>query len=141
MTKLYTPRLLALSAELAAFPLNGTYSHNAETRSRTCGSTLILGAECGPDGAVERLGMQVAACAIGQSSAAVMALEARGRSAADFERTLATIEAWLGHEGPMPDWPGIDALEPALPHPARHGALLLPWKAMSEALSSGAVTG
>lgn len=138
MSKLYTPRLLGLSAELSAFPLDKDFERGSETRSRTCGSTLMLGVDTDAHDAVQRLGMQVSACAIGQSSAAVMSLEARGRTAADFERALTIIETWLSGEGSIPDWPGFDALEPALPHPARHGALLLPWRAMSEALSSPA---
>lgn len=135
MSKLYTPRLLALSAELAAFPLTGPFQHTAETRSRTCGSTLLLGVDTGADGAVERIGMQVSACAIGQSSAAVMAQDAKGRPAGDFTATLASIEQWLAGEAPLPDWPGFDALEPAREHAGRHGALLLPWKAMAQVLS------
>lgn len=136
MSKLYTPRLLALSAQLAEFPLSRAYDLRSETRSRTCGSTLELGVDADENGAVQRLGLRVSACAIGQSSAAVMATEAKGRTASDFDRILESIQAWLAGKAPAPEWPGFDALEPALPHPARHGALLLPWKAMSEALSS-----
>lgn len=134
--KLYTPRLLSLAIELAAFPLTEDLPLTAEARSRTCGSTIMLGVLTGDGGVVERVGLQVSACAIGQSSAAIMAMDARGRTPEDFARALAAIDAWLGGEGSAPQWPGFDALEPALPHPGRHGALLLPWKAMVEALSS-----
>lgn len=138
--KLYSARLLSLAAELAEFPLAGSFQHNAETRSRTCGSTLALGVDCDTGGQVQRLGMQVTACAIGQASAAVMAKASLRRPQHDFASTLAQIEAWLAGEGGAPDWPGFDALEPALPHAGRHGALLLPWKAIAEALSSPAST-
>lgn len=139
--KLYSPRLLSLAAQLADFPLSGSFQHAAETRSRTCGSTLELGVDCDAGGHVQRLGMQVTACAVGQASAAVMANSALGRPPRDFAEILARIEAWLGGESSAPDWPGFDALEPALPHTGRHGALLLPWKACAEALSSPASTG
>lgn len=134
--KLYTPRLLALSAQLADFPLSGPFEHNAQARSRTCGSVIVLGVDLATDGGVARIGMQVTACAVGQSSAAVMAQDALGRSARDLAATRAGIAAWLAGEGPLPDWPGFDALEPALLHKGRHGALLLPWNAMTQALSS-----
>ncbi|MEM7778923.1 MAG: iron-sulfur cluster assembly scaffold protein [Pseudomonadota bacterium] len=137
-TKLYTPQLLSLSAELANYPLIDTYDRIAETRSRTCGSTLELGVSLDSNGQISRLGMQVTACAVGQSSAALMALASKGKSEADLRETLLAIEEWLGSMGPLPNWPGFDALEPALPHKARHGALLLPWKAMQQALSSQA---
>lgn len=136
MSKLYTPRLLALSADLARFPLTGDFQRTSQVRSRTCGGTLSLGVDCDSDGAVSSLGMQVAACAVGQSSAAIMAHDAKGRTLTDFANTLTSIEEWLAGEAPLPEWPGFDALESAHPFPARHGALLMPWKAIVEALSS-----
>ena len=139
--KLYSPRLLSLSAELARFPLTGTFQHTAEARSRTCGSTIELGLDLDAGGKVARIGMQVSACAVGQSSAAIMALVAQGRAPEEFSATIAKIEAWLAGASDLPDWPGFDALEPALPHAGRHGAILLPWKAMTQALSSAASSG
>ncbi|AWW74764.1 Fe-S cluster protein [Erythrobacter sp. KY5] len=135
-TKLYTPRLLALSAELSRFPLSETFDYRAEARSRTCGSLIVIGANLDERGQVADTGMQVTACAVGQSSAAILALSAEKVSAGAFASTLAEIEIWLAGNGPLPDWPGFDALEPALPHKGRHAALLLPWKAMVDALSS-----
>lgn len=134
--KLYTPRLLALSAQLADFPLTGTFDHYTEVRSRTCGSTIAVGLDCNADGSITRIGMQVTACAVGQSSAAVLAMAARGHTARSFATTHAAIVAWLAGNGLLPDWPGFDALEPAFPHKGRHDALHLPWKAVSLALST-----
>ena len=140
-TKLYTPRLLSLSAELANFPLSGSFDHSAEARSRTCGSTIELGVDLDDARNVSRLGMQVTACAVGQSSAAVMAMAAKGRSGDDFTQMHSALDAWLSGRGELPDWPGIDALVPALPHNGRHGAILLPWIAMVDALSSASSNG
>lgn len=134
--KLYTPRLLSLSAELAAFPLAGEFRKTAEARSRTCGSTMTIGVDFDPAGKVAKIGMLVSACAIGQSSAAVLAMAAKTRSPGDFTATYQAAQNWLAGGGELPDWPGFDALAPALPHPGRHGALLLPWQAMMAALSN-----
>ncbi len=135
-TKLYSPQLLGLAAGLANYPLNNASQFSGEARSRTCGSSIELAIDCREDGAVERIGMQVTACAIGQASAAIMAADVRGRSAADIITKTREIEQWLSGEGNMPGWPGFEALAPALEHPARHGALMLVWKAASNALSS-----
>jgi len=137
--KLYTPRLLALSAQLAEYPLREDFALTGTARSRTCGSTLEVGCDLDDEGRVERIGCRVTACAVGQSSAAIMAGAARGRTAAEFVATLAATEKWLAGEGAAPDWPGFDAIEAALPHSGRHGALLLPWKAMEDALSTEAI--
>ncbi len=134
--KLYTPRLLSLSAALAGFPLTDGYENLAEARSRTCGSSITLGVNCDADTRVQEIGMLVSACAIGQSSAAVLALSAKGRPAVHFRETLGAIEAWLAGQGALPEWPEFDALAPALPHAGRHGALLLPWQTMISALST-----
>ena len=55
--------------------------------------------------------------------------------------TLSGLEAWLAGEAHQPDWPGLAPIEPARAYPARHGAMLLPWKAALAALSSTAPAG
>jgi NifU-like protein involved in Fe-S cluster formation len=133
--KLYSPALLALATGLARFPLTDDLPLRAKARSRSCGSVIALGLALGEDGRIARIGMQVSACAIGQASAALLAQGAAGHRAAAIETAAAGHEAWLKGEGALPDWPGIEALAPALGHPGRHGALLLPWTAARAALS------
>lgn len=133
--RLYTPELLALAVGLSRYPLTDDLPLTGEARSRSCGSTLRIGLASDETGRVERLGMRVAACAIGQASAAVFAAAAPGRTAAELAATLAALEAWLGEGGAMPDWPGLDAVAAAQAYPGRHGAMLLPWKAALDALS------
>ncbi|HEU4651716.1 MAG TPA: iron-sulfur cluster assembly scaffold protein, partial [Croceibacterium sp.] len=87
-------------------------------------------------GRIGALGLRVRACAVGQASAAIFARHATGRDLADLRRALAALEAWLGGEGPIPDWPDLAIVAPAHAYPARHGAMLLPWKAAVAALSS-----
>ncbi len=135
-TKLYTPTLLALSSELANFPMSDEFERFGEARSRTCGSELRLGVDLDETGQVRRIGLMVSACAVGQSSAAIMARHAAGMDAQSFDRMLQSVEAWLAGSGLLPEWPGFDALEPALPHTGRHDALKLPWIAIRRALST-----
>ncbi len=138
--KLYSPQLLALSATLADYPFNDSFTLIGEARSRTCGSVIKLGLDMSQHGAITRVGMQVTACAIGQSSAAIMATDAVGRSVADIAAMPAQIETWLKDAGPLPAWPGFEALAPAKEHPGRHGALMLVWNAAREVLSSAAAS-
>lgn len=139
--KLYSPALLGLATELARFPLSDDLPHRAESRSRSCGSVITVGLALGSAHNITRIGMQVSACAIGQASAALLAQNAVGTRAESIAQTTRQLEGWLAGEGPLPDWPGIAALAPALAHPGRHGALLLPWTAASSALSSVATHG
>jgi NifU-like protein involved in Fe-S cluster formation len=133
---LYTPQILALAADLARYPLKEDLGLRASARSRTCGSVIDIGLDCDAEGRIRRVGMRVAACAIGQSSAAIMAQGLEGRSAAEVAAMETALAAWLAGEGTLPEWPQLDLLGPALPHKGRHGALLLPWTAASEALFS-----
>lgn len=134
-TKLYSPALLGLATGLAGFPLTDNLPLRAEVRSRSCGSVIALGLALDGKGLVSDVGMKVSACAIGQASAALLAQSVRGHNPGNVAATAAALERWLAGEGALPAWPGIDALTPALDHPGRHGALLLPWKAAREALS------
>lgn len=134
--KLYSPELLALATSLAQFPMDGSFSVKSEQRSRTCGSSLTLGLDLDGNAHVKRIGLLVSACAVGQSSAAILAQAITGRSPGELAAMLADVERWLTGEGELPEWPGFAALEPARGHSARHGALLLPWKAAHEALST-----
>lgn len=134
--RLYTPELLALAVELAGYPLLEAPALHGEARSVTCGSTLAMDLVADPDGRIGQLGMRVRACAVGQAAAAIFARHAPGRDAAELGRALGQLEAWLASEGPAPDWPDLALIEPARAYPARHGAILLPWKAAAAALSS-----
>jgi NifU-like protein involved in Fe-S cluster formation len=85
--------------------------------------------------------MRVRACAVGQASAAIFARRARGLGEREIALALAKLEAWLDDQGPAPQWPGLNLIAAARDYPARHGAMLLPWKAALAALSSARPTG
>ena len=132
---LYTPELLALAVTLAESPLDDDLPLRGDAVSRTCGSTLTIGLQCDDAGRIERVGMKVSACAVGQAAAAIFAHGAQGASAQDLAAAEAAIASWLAG-GDRPAWPGIEKLSAARAHPGRHGAILLPWRAARAALSN-----
>ena len=87
-------------------------------------------------GSITAIGARVTACAIGQAAGALFLRAAEGRDAARIDTALQGIEAWLRGAGPEPGWPGIATLASARDFPARHPAILLPWKAALAALSN-----
>jgi NifU-like protein involved in Fe-S cluster formation len=139
--KLYTPELLALAVSLADYPPDPALALHGEARSKSCGSTLAMDIAVDGEGRIERLGMRVRACAVGQASAAIFAREATGHRLADIEAAHALLTQWLAGSGDLPAWPGIEAIAPARAYPARHGAIMLPWTAARDALSSAAPAG
>lgn len=131
---LYSPQVLALATGLALRPLTEAMPLRGEARSQSCGSTIELGLSLDPTGGIASVGIRAHACAIGQASAAIFANAAAGRTLAELIAAESGITAWLSG-GPMPDWPGLDAIAPAIAFPGRHGAILLAWRAAIRALS------
>ena len=134
--KLYTPELLALAVGLADYPADPSLPLHGQGRSKSCGSTLAIDLALDADGRIEALGLRVRACAVGQAAAAIFARAAQGRSRDDIDGAYTALTAWLGGAGDMPDWPGLDAIAPAREFPGRHGAIMLPWTAARDALST-----
>ena len=136
--RLYTPELLAATLELVNYPPLDTGALQGEARSPTCGSTLAIDLCVADNGLIERVGLTVRACAVGQASAAVFARHASGRSPQEIAFNAERFAAWLENEAPQPEWPDIALIAPAQAYPGRHGAMLLPWKAALAALSTRA---
>ena len=133
---LYTPEVLGLATGLARFPLGDDLPLRGHARSQSCGSTLELGLALDEEKIV-RIGLRSHACAIGQAAAAIFADAAVGRTRDEIADAERRVAAWLAH-GALPDWPGLAAIARAVDYPARHGAVLLPWRAALGALPSPA---
>ena len=131
--RLYSPQILSLAVRLADYPLDDRQPLLGEANSRTCGSKVACSLTLN-SGRIAEVGLRVSACAVGQAAAAIFASHARGFTESDLAKAEGQLGAWLGLGGSVPDWPEIELLEPALPFPARHSAILLPWNAALRAL-------
>lgn len=132
---LYTTEILRLAASLPEPRTLDRVDGSAEARSPTCGSTVRVEVQLDEAGRVEALSQQVQACAFGQATASLMAAGAPGRSRADVEEALSDLEAWLAGSRDDPgSWPGLSALSPARSRRSRHGAILLPFRALAAAM-------
>lgn len=95
-----------------------------------------MGLRLDEHGRIDGIGLRARACAVGQASAAIFAAAAIGKTFEEIEALGKAMEAWLADNGPLPDWPGLGAIEAARAFPGRHGAMMLPWLAALAALSS-----
>ena len=135
---LYTTEILRLAASLPAPRELERVDGSSEQRSPTCGSTVTLQVQRDDDGRVAAISQKVHACAFGQASASLLAAGAVGRQEDDVARAALDLESWLSGAREDPgDWPGLAALAPARSRRSRHGAILLPFKALLAALKSG----
>jgi NifU-like protein involved in Fe-S cluster formation len=134
-TKLYTAEVLGLATSLARWPHNSAAPHQGKARSQSCGSTLAVSIATETAGRIEQIGIAAQACAVGQASAAIFAAAALGKTREDLAAAEQALSGWLSDNSAMPDWPGLIPIAPARDYPARHGAILLPWRAALDALS------
>ena len=132
---LYTMQILRLAASLREpVPLDRV-DVEAELRSPTCGSLIRVAVQLDGKGRVESLAQEVQACAFGQAAAALMEQHAIGRDRGEAVAALASLTRWLDGQQDAPgDWPGLAALAPARSRKARHGAILLPFRALATAM-------
>ena len=134
---LYTTEILRLAASLSEPHELDHEDGCAEGRSATCGSHVRITVQLDEDRRVERLSMQVEACAFGQASAALVERHSRGRTHGEVSEAMLALSRWLACEHDKADgWPGIISLAPARDRKARHGAILLPFRALLAAIEA-----
>ena len=134
---LYTRDILRLAS---AIPHLARFEEvcGVELRSPTCGSRVRVEVVT-EDGRVADLHQAVEACAFGQASAALMGSDAIGKGVKDVRAATTAIEAWLaGDDAAVTAWPGLAVLDPARPRTGRHGAILLPFRALLAAIEAEA---
>jgi NifU-like protein involved in Fe-S cluster formation len=132
----YTTRILRLASSLPAPRGLERVDGRAELRSPTCGATITT--EVMLDGGkLASISQSVRACAFGQASAALLESGATGRSAAEVAQALEQLGEWLEGKREEPgDWPDLGELAPARPKLGRHGAILLPFRALLAAMTN-----
>jgi NifU-like protein involved in Fe-S cluster formation len=132
---LYTTEILRLAASLPEPLALDRVDGSAEQRSPTCGSTVRTEVQLDGEGRVLKLSQQIQACAFGQASAAIVQAGAPGRSIADVERATEELAAWLAGQRNDPcSWSEFAVLAPARSRRSRHGAILLPFRALLAAM-------
>lgn len=134
---LYTTEVLRLAASLSEPHELDREDGCAEVRSPTCGSRVWMTVQLDDERRVERLSLRVQACAFGQASAALVERHSRGRTHDEVAEAMLALSRWLACEHDNADgWPGVAALSPARDRKARHGAILLPFRALLAAIEA-----
>jgi NifU-like protein involved in Fe-S cluster formation len=139
LIKLYSTRILALTADIPHLGRLEAPQASVRKRSPLCGSTVTVDLDM-DGGRVARFGQDVKACALGQAAASVLGRSVIGRTPADLDRAAAQLEAMLKADGPVPDAPfeGFEALLPAREFKNRHTSILLAVQAAAEAAHQAA---
>ncbi|HCO53591.1 MAG TPA: iron-sulfur cluster assembly scaffold protein [Pelagibacterium sp.] len=132
---LYSNRILEIAGAARQMPRLESPDATARKVSRVCGSVVEVDLEL-DEGRVVAYGATVNACALGQTSAAIVAERIVGSTPAELRAVRDQMTAMLRADGPPPNgkWDDLKYLEPVRAFPARHASTLLVFEAVVEAL-------
>lgn len=132
---LYSNRILEIAGAARQMPRLDAPDGTARKVSRVCGSAIEVDIKLDA-GKVVAYGATVNACALGQTSAAIVAEHIVGSTPEELHALRETMTAMLKADGPPPvgRWDDLKYLEPVRGFPARHASTLLVFDAVAEAL-------
>ena len=136
LTDLYSDKILEIAGNQ---PRPGRLSGpdgTARKVSRVCGSSIEVDIRL-VDGVIVDYGHEIQACALGQTSAAIVATNIVGAPATEFRRVRDEMTAMLKADGAPPAgerWADLKYLEPVREYRPRHTSTLLVFEAVCEAL-------
>ncbi|MEO6179126.1 MAG: iron-sulfur cluster assembly scaffold protein [Devosia sp.] len=135
LSDLYSQKILEIAANQ---PIPGRLaSPDASSRkvSRVCGSSIEVDIAVA-DGKIAGYGHKLSACALGQTSAAIVATNIVGTSTTEFRALRDQMTAMLKSNGTPPagKWSDLAYLEPVRDYAPRHISTLLVFDAVVDAL-------
>lgn len=132
---LYSQKILDIAGNAKPMPRLADPDGTARKVSRVCGSVVEVDLKLA-DGAVSAYGATVNACALGQTSAAIVAERIVGATPEELRNLRETMIAMLKADGPPPEgrWEDLKYLEPVKGYPARRASTLLVFEAVVAAL-------
>jgi len=135
LSDLYSERILDLAGNADQPPRLASPNATARKVSRVCGSVIEVDVDL-KDGVIVGYGHDISACALGQTSAAVVAREIVGTTVSEFLAVRRAMHDMLKAEGPPPSgkWDDLKYLEPVRAYPNRHVSTLLVFDAVAAAI-------
>jgi NifU-like protein involved in Fe-S cluster formation len=135
LSDLYSEKILDLAGNARQPARLVAPDATARKVSRVCGSVIEVDVAV-RDGVIVDYGHEISACALGQTSAAVVAREIVGTPVEEFLDVRQSMHDMLKAEGAPPSgkWEDLKYLEPVRDYPARHVSTLLVFDAVMAAL-------
>ena len=135
LSDLYSEKILEIAANQ---PIPGRLTApdaTARRVSRVCGSSIEVDIAVSED-RISAYGHQLSACALGQTSAAIVATQIVGTPVDEFRALRAQMVAMLKADGAPPSgkWSDLAYLEPVRDYAPRHNSTLLVFDAVVDAL-------
>lgn len=138
LSDLYSEKILEIAANQ---PIPGRLANpgaSARRVSRVCGSSIEVDVAL-TDGVISGYGHTISACALGQTSAAIVAARIVGTPAEELRLVRTQMYAMLKANGAPPvgeRWGDLKYLEPVREYRPRHTSTLLVFDAVVDALDA-----
>lgn len=132
---IYNQKILEYAGNLPDLPRLDAPDASARRHSRVCGSTIEIDLKMA-DGTVSAYGHEVATCALGQTSASIVAHNIVGATADELRLVRTQMQSMLKAGGPTPTgrFEDLKYLEPVKDFPQRHASVMLVFEAICDAL-------
>jgi len=142
ISDIYSQTIVEIAARLPEAHRLADPDASARKVSRVCGSVVEVDLKL-KDGVVVEYGHDVNACALGQTSASIMAAHIIGSSAAELRALRDQVFAMLKQNGPTPNgkWSELKYLEPVRDFSPRHASIMLVFEAVVDCLDQIEKTG
>jgi len=135
LSDLYSEKILEIAGNPPPAARLPDPDASARKVSRICGSVIDVDLKVA-NGVITAYGHEVSACALGQTSAAIVAREIVGTGVAEFRTLREQMTNMLKADGAPPSgkWADLGYLEPVRDYKPRHTSTLLVFEAVVEAL-------
>jgi NifU-like protein involved in Fe-S cluster formation len=135
LSDLYSQKILDLAGNARQPGRLAQPGASSRKVSRVCGSVIEVDLIV-RDGVIVDYGHEISACALGQTSAAVVAREIVGTPVGEFRQVREQMHAMLKSDGTPPEgkWSDLGYLEPVREYRARHMSTLLVFDAVVDAI-------
>ncbi|VAW18337.1 Putative iron-sulfur cluster assembly scaffold protein for SUF system, SufE2 [hydrothermal vent metagenome] len=135
ISEIYSQNIIEIASRLPLARRLANPDASARKVSRICGSVVEVDLKL-KDGAVIEYGQDINACALGQTSASIMAEHIIGSSAAELRALRDQVFSMLKQNGAPPNgkWGEIKYLEPVRDFAPRHASTMLVFDAVVDCL-------
>jgi len=135
MDDIYNNKILEFAGNITRAGVMANADATSEKLSKLCGSKVRVYIKLDGD-VVSDFSHEVRACALGQASSAIMALNVIGATAAELRQARLDMLAMLkdGGEGPVGRFEDMRYLKPVKDYKARHASTMLTFDAVVDAI-------
>lgn len=138
---LYRKELLRLAADAAGAGRLPHPDATATAHNPACGDQVTVDVQTA-EGRITELAHHTQACVLTQASAAILGAQAKGHTPAELRALADHVAAMLqGGPTPLPPFSAFGVFDGVASHKGRHVCVMLPFKAVLEALSETAKPG